>query len=396
MRCVTGVSQLYHPRFEIVVVADPAGLAALDAAGWAGRIKAVAFDVPNISAARNLGIAHAAGQVVAFIDDDAVPEPTWLSYLAAPFSDAAVSAAGGFVRARNGIGFQWTARDVRPDGESLPIAVDPENPTILTGRPDLAIKTEGTNMAFRRNVLAGIGGFDPVFRFYLDETDLNLRLAATGMQTAIVPMAQVHHGFAASARRRSDRVPRDLFEVGASLAVFLRKHQPGAVAAGQRHELRSQRIRLLNHMVAGRIEPRDVDRILATFRLGWADGLARSLDPLPALSGPTTLFLRFAQPTNRTHHILSARSLNAATALAKAETLAAQGHIVSVVILSPTARYHQVRFDPRGFWVQTGGIFGKSTRSDPLFRFWRFHDRIQREVDLFTAFRVGTIPPVEN
>ncbi|MES2906736.1 MAG: RNA polymerase factor sigma-54, partial [Pseudomonadota bacterium] len=47
-----------------------------------------------------------------------------------------------------------------------------------------------------------MGGFDPAFRFYLDETDLNLRLAATGAMTAIVPVAQVHHGFAESDLQR--------------------------------------------------------------------------------------------------------------------------------------------------------------------------------------------------
>jgi len=60
-------------------------------------------------------------------------------------------------------------------------------------------------MAVRRSVLADLGGFDPRFRFYLDETDLNLRLAARGLYTALVPLAQVHHGFHASARRRKDR-----------------------------------------------------------------------------------------------------------------------------------------------------------------------------------------------
>ena len=82
--CLTGLGQLIHPNFEIVVVADPEGLAATLAAGWGDRVKMVSCDVPNISIARNLGIEQAAGEVVAFIDDDAVPEPTWLAALTAP------------------------------------------------------------------------------------------------------------------------------------------------------------------------------------------------------------------------------------------------------------------------------------------------------------------------
>ncbi len=81
--------------------------------------------------------------------------------------------------------------------------------------------------AFAAHVLAELGGFDPAFAFYLDETDLNLRLAAArAMRRRLCRWPQVHHGFAAIARRRGDRMPRDLFDIGASHAVFLRKHAP--------------------------------------------------------------------------------------------------------------------------------------------------------------------------
>lgn len=78
-----GLSQVQYDDFEIVVVANAKGLAALD--GFKGKIKTVQFDDANISMARNIGIAHSAGEIVAFIDDDAVPEPTWLTYLITPF-----------------------------------------------------------------------------------------------------------------------------------------------------------------------------------------------------------------------------------------------------------------------------------------------------------------------
>ena len=88
--CVLCLSQVQYNAFEIVVVADAKGLAALD--DFKGKIKAVQFDDANISMARNIGIVHSAGEIVAFIDDDAVPEPTWLTYLTAPFSRGRCSA----------------------------------------------------------------------------------------------------------------------------------------------------------------------------------------------------------------------------------------------------------------------------------------------------------------
>ena len=110
-RCLTSLTQLSYPAFEIVVVADKAGLDRLDRiATLFRRIKRQRFDSANISHARNLGIAQAAGEVVAFIDDDAVAEPLWLHHLAAVFEDERVMSAGGTVLGRNGISVQWGGR----------------------------------------------------------------------------------------------------------------------------------------------------------------------------------------------------------------------------------------------------------------------------------------------
>lgn len=365
LRCLTGVGQLRYPAFEVVVVADPAGISALTGAGWADRIKALAFDQPNISAARNLAIGLAAGSIVAFIDDDAVPEPTWLSHLCGPFSDPQVTAAGGYVRGRNGITFQWPPAMVDDDGRTVPLTLDGMAPRLIAGRPGAAIKTEGTNMAFRRDALVASGGFDPVFRFYLDETDLNLRLAAQGAVTALVPQAQVHHGFAASAQRRADRVPRDLFEVGASIAAFARKHgrNGGALI---RAEAETRRRALLAHMVAGRIEPRDVDRILRSLEQGALEGCRRTpTTPLP-LTGPDRPFRAYVPPVApRGHRVLSGRPGDALALRSQAAKLVADGWLVSVYVFSTGIAPHQVQYHAEGFWEQRGGLFGRSDRAEP-------------------------------
>ncbi|TDK44386.1 glycosyltransferase family 2 protein, partial [Antarcticimicrobium luteum] len=290
-RCLLGVSQLRYDPFEVVVVADAAGRAALRALPAAAHVTLVEFDAANISAARNAGIAAAAGEVVAFLDDDAVPEPTWLGYLTAAFADPAVAAAGGFVRGRSGISFQSRGAMVDAEGRQTPLDLDPGRITLLTASPGRAIKTEGTNMAFRRSVLAALGGFDPRYRFFLDETDLNLRLAERGAVTALVPLAQVHHGFDESPRRRADRVPRDLTEIGASWAVFLARHCPQARRGAVWADVQAaERRRALRHMVAGRLEPRDVAPLLAGLRAGHAEGLRRRAEPLPPLPDPVRRF----------------------------------------------------------------------------------------------------------
>jgi GT2 family glycosyltransferase len=376
-RCLKGLAQLDHPAFEIVVVADAPGLAALEGAGLDRGIKTARCDAANISEARNLGIALAAGEALAFIDDDAVPEPTWLARLTAPLAE--VAAAGGFVRGRNGISYQWRGRWVDRLGFDTEISPWGDAPRVFSPEAGRAAKLQGTNMAVRRDALAAIGGFDPAFRFYLDDADLSLRLAASGHAVAFVPLAEVHHGFAASPRRRADRVPQSLHEIGASLAVFLARHAGQADRAGARQAVgRAERRRLVDHMVAGRIEPRDVARLFAGFGAGFAEGEARppsQTAPIPAAEVP---FLPFCA-TRRPMHRLAGRPWQARRLRAEAARLAEGGIPATLFLFGPSARPHWMRFTDGGWWEQTGGIFGRSDRDGPRFRFTSFAARLAAE-----------------
>lgn len=175
-------------------------------------------------------------------------------------------------------------------------------------------------MAFRRDVLVGIGGFDPAFRFYLDETDVNMRLARAGHATA-----QVHHGYAASATRRDDRVPRDLFEIGASWAVFQRKHiLKDARAVHWDAQVTSERKRLLEHMVAGRLEPRDVRRLMKGLKAGYAEGQSRSFGGTK-LARHAVLPFRPVTAPPRAANFMAVRGLRGTAAIDAAAKRVAEG-----------------------------------------------------------------------
>ncbi|WP_441862479.1 glycosyltransferase family 2 protein [Phaeovulum sp. W22_SRMD_FR3] len=384
-RCLTALRQLDHPDFEVVVVACPAG------ADVAARFpcKVIPFDVANISQARNLGLAAAAAPLVAFIDDDAVPEPTWLSRLLAPFQHPAVMSSGGYVRGRDGLRFQWRARWCNRCGESFDLALPPlprgDTAHLLPAPPDGAIRTEGTNCAFRADALAAIGGFDPGYAFYLDETDVNLRLAAVpGALTAIVPAAQVHHGFAESRQRRADKVPRTLHDIGASSAHFWAKHTPDADRAGARKRLwQAQFNRLIRHMVTGALEPREVAPLMRTL----AAGLNAAPPPAPppgtaatatATSGNPAPFMPYPAVAGR-GLVLTGRPAQEKALRARAASAAAQGQIVTLIILSRSRRRLQQRFLPEGFWMLSGGIWGRSAQTRRS-RAFTFAQRIAVEV----------------
>ena len=370
--CVLALQQQDHPAVEVIVVADPAGVAAVAGFG----VKSVIFDEANISAARNAGLALAAAPVVAFIDDDAVAEPTWLSRLVAPFADPKVLASTGFVRGRNGISRQWGAAWVDRRGADHPFDLA-EAGAVFDAKAGRAIKTQGTNCAFRRDVVLALGGFDPAYRFYHDETDLNLRMMA---RTAVVPLAQVVHGFAVSERRHTNRVPRSLVEIAASSAVLLRRHAPAALDETAYAALRDhQAERLARHQRAGRIDRAGVAGLMAGLAAGWAEGVARDLPILTPIAETRTAFMPLAGVGARKGVVLTSRLWGRARAKAQAEAAVRSGQIVTLICLSLTARPHRLRFTESGYWLHEGGVFGRSDRDGPRLRFGTLRRRVAEE-----------------
>lgn len=380
-RCLLGLSQMDHPAFEVIVVADPAGLAV----ACRFPVRTVAFDEANIAAARNAGICAAAGEIVAFTDDDAVPEPQWLRHLTAPFSNPEVTAAGGFVVGTNGITLQWSGGTVGRLLETGPLPIGGGETGLHRASPGKSIEIKGVNCAYRRRTLLEMGGFDPELHYYLDETELNLRLAGRGAVTATVPEARVHHRKAASDLRRADRIPRDLTMIGASAAITLRRHgATGPEIDRVCTDLVAEQTAKLDGLVAARKLTRaEAGWLLATLRTGLAEGRTRHLSPLVPLRPAGNAFAPFPAVARKTV-VLAGRGWQRAGLSREAEQQTAAGQVVRLFLFSPTALFHRQRFTDEGFWLQTGGLFGKSDRGDPLFRYWRFSARLRRESARFS------------
>lgn len=384
--CLQAVALMDHPRAEVVVVADRASLGAVEGL----PVKAVAFDTPNISAARNLGVAQAAGEVVAFLDDDATPEPDWLHRISLPFRDTRVAVAAGSARGRDGMHWQFRAGWVGANGTTLRIA-PPETTRLFPADPGgWAVSALGASCAFRRSALVEAGGFRRHFRYHLDETDLCLRLSRRGHWSAMVPEAEVIHGAAASARRTAERVTVDLSEIGASSAVFWRVHAPtadhAALAASLRH---AQRRRLVAHMLSGTLEPGQVEPILSSLDKGLSEGAARDLDPGAAIAAPPP-FLPFPLHP-RPAQVIAGRRWNQSALRAEAEALAATGAVVTLMLFSRTTLPHRQRFHPGGYWEQTGGLWGTSHPDLP--RPWNttFAARARREAGALPHARIAAV-----
>ncbi len=117
---------------------------------------------------------------VAFIDDDAYPDPAWIDDLLVAFDNAEVAAAGGPVFDHTGASLQARASVASRMGDSWALLDRVPGDEFDSPYSDRFVYTMGTNSLIRRDLLVAIGGFDEEYEYYLDETDVCRRLMNRG------------------------------------------------------------------------------------------------------------------------------------------------------------------------------------------------------------------------
>ena len=87
-----------YPHFEVILVVGPTNDNTLEVvAAYGDRVRVLRCPKTNLSISRNIGLVAARGEIVVFIDDDAVPCRNWLQQLADCFSAPQIDATGGAV-----------------------------------------------------------------------------------------------------------------------------------------------------------------------------------------------------------------------------------------------------------------------------------------------------------
>ncbi len=279
---------LLYDTFEVCVVYGPAldGTAEMLRA-WADKIKVVACPEANLSMARNIAIEHAHSEIVAFLDDDAIPEPTWLNELVAAYEEDVVGAAGGFVYDHTGTAFQhrFATCDRLGRADQTWSRATPElNFPFTTDFPHLL----GTNCSFRRRALLAVGGFDEEYDYMLDETDLQLRLIDAGWHIRQLTGACVHHKSLSSSIRTEQRILKSWY------SLFKNRIYYGLINRGDDHgltEVIDEAHRLI-HLYAGwlpegvakgLLSPSDRERFHVEVERAWEEGLRRGLSGMRRL-----------------------------------------------------------------------------------------------------------------
>jgi GT2 family glycosyltransferase len=195
--------------FEVVVYDDASGDDTVEQVRRAAA--ALPYSLRLVEGEENRGpasgrnVAWRAGlaPLVAFIDDDCVPDPGWLAAGLAAFDANPVGAVVGHV-------------------EPAPDQLNLQGPFSRTLRVTDARFFATANCFYRREALEAADGFDERFRRAAGEdTDLGLRVMAAGWTTSYSADALVHHDVRPSSFRAS---AREAWSKWVDLALVVRKH----------------------------------------------------------------------------------------------------------------------------------------------------------------------------
>lgn len=178
------------PAHEVIVVDSSDQFHAIEGLP---RVRHIHFPAgrAQMPRARNEGIRRSSGEVVAFLDDDCLADPGWLSALArsyAQFPEAA--GVGGRITDS-----RWIFDAARPVGRVL---ADGQVVSNFFGDPGGVVEVDilpGGNMSFRRDWLLNVHGFDPAYvaTNHREDPDLCLRIKARGGQLFYNPEAHALH-----------------------------------------------------------------------------------------------------------------------------------------------------------------------------------------------------------
>jgi len=178
---LSALSSLNYPDYEIVVVDDGSKDATAQIAKEF-KTRLISTENRGLSVARNEALKDEAASIVVYIDDDAYPDPDWLKYIAYTFLTTNFMAVGGpnLLPLESGIIANCVGNA-------------PGGPTHVLINDRVAEHIPGCNMAYRKEALKAIGGFDGQFRSAGDDVDVCWRIQKMGWEIGYHPSAYVWH-----------------------------------------------------------------------------------------------------------------------------------------------------------------------------------------------------------
>jgi glycosyltransferase involved in cell wall biosynthesis len=226
-RCLDSLERLRYPTFEVLVVDNaPSSDATLRLVERRRGVRYAREPRQGLDWARNRAIEEAAGEIIAFTDDDAVADPEWLGAIAAAFlRDPAVAAVTGLVLPSElDTEAQVLFERYRSFGRGFVTRrVAPERGGPMAHRYGAAGDYgTGANMAFRRVVFDRIGPFDPALDVGTlsrggGDLEMFFRVLKEGHALVYEPRAIVRHRH----RRTMGELRRQIADHGISFSAYI-------------------------------------------------------------------------------------------------------------------------------------------------------------------------------
>src|SRR5579863_2708869 len=277
---IESLRYLDGPDFEVIVVNGPSTddtdsvLEDYNSSIRIGRCKA-----RNLSMSRNVGLEMARGEIVAFIDDDALADRFWLRDLVLGYDAPDIGGAGGVVYDYPNVGLQYGFICMDRYGNARVHEPAPLTDCCFPGAL-LYPGFVGTNASFRRDLLREIDGFDEEFEYHLDETDVCIRLIDAGYRLRQVPTAIVYHRYLPSDYRGSKRVVTNWYPIIKNRIYFALKNAGGqinlrSIMRNAEHFAVLVEHDLQEHVRAGNLEPGELSQFNTDAEAAFRYGLER-------------------------------------------------------------------------------------------------------------------------
>ena len=265
-------------NFEVIVVNGPSSD---DTKAIVLESEARYYEISevNLSISRNVGLREARGEVVAFMDDDAQPDNDWLANIVREFKkDECIGAVGGPLLDHTGMDYQCYFNLANRYAKAREVFFDPSEAFSFPQAAEFPTLT-GCNCSFRMSVLKELGGFDEQFAYFLEETDLCLRVIDAGYKIQFAADIIVHHKYAPSHLRVEGRLIKNYYPSLRSIAYFSQKHTlpfygEDACANHLSNVQREHADSVLWNYRHGKYSKVEYDEIVAHSKLAFDDGQA--------------------------------------------------------------------------------------------------------------------------
>jgi GT2 family glycosyltransferase len=233
LECLDSVHKLDYPReqLEVIVVDNNSSDRTPELVG--GRypnVRVIRLDTnTGFAPACDRGALEAAGDYVAFLNNDAVVSPDWLTALldALKAGEVDIVCAASRILSRDGEDTEYNGASSNLFGAGRPESVSgwPDLPAPPeTGTPILF--ASGGAMLIRRDIFLEVGGFDPSYFAYFEDVDLGWRLWVLGYRVVYAPNAVVRHIGGATGKRAGMHRRYTLWESNA-LATIIKNYEEG-------------------------------------------------------------------------------------------------------------------------------------------------------------------------